>query len=157
MRAGPFARRRQAKRDDQELGNGLWRRGHDWFHRSLDRYWQVVEEAGKDGTIPQDQLNGLAHAGNVLADLMPRVRKLCMTAHREHPGQGMEIPGAASEVHRILSRAANDLATTAQAATMFRLGQTSLDSVGRRAEKVVAAVEEAEEAAARMTPTSRGS
>ena len=39
---------------------------------------------------------------------------------------------------------ADDLATTAQAAAMFRLGQSSLQSVGRRAEKVVAAVEEAE-------------
>lgn len=50
-------------------------------------------------------------------------------------------------MHRILSRAANDLATAAQAAAFYQLGQGSLDSVGRRAEKVVEAVAEAESAA----------
>jgi hypothetical protein len=68
-------------------------------------------------------------------------------AHRHHPETGLQVPASGSDVHRILSRAANDLATTAQAAALFRLGQASLHSVGRRAEKVVAAVQEAEEAA----------
>ena len=142
--AGPFARRRQARKDDQELGTDLWRRCHDWFARSLDRYWQVVDEAGRDGSVPQDELNGLVNAGNVLAGLMPTVRGLCVEARRAHPEHGLEIPQDASDLHRVLSRAANDLATTAQAAAMFRLGQGSLDSVGRRAEKVVAGVQEAE-------------
>ncbi|GAA4770559.1 hypothetical protein [Citricoccus nitrophenolicus] len=152
--AGPFARRRQAKKDEKELGSELWRRSHDWFVRSLDRYWHVVQEAESAGTVPQDELNGLVNAGNVLTDLVPRVRHLCVQAHRRYPETGLQIPGEYSQVHRILSRAANDLATTAQAAAMFRLGQASLHSVGRRAEKVVAAVQEAEEAAA-MTPESR--
>jgi hypothetical protein len=142
--AGPFARRRQARKDDQELGTDLWRRCHDWFARSLDRYWQVVDEAQRQGSVPQDQLNGLVNAGNVLAELMPTVRQLCVEARRAHPEHGLEIPQDASDLHRVLSRAANDLATTAQAAAMFRLGQASLDSVGRRAEKVVAGVREAE-------------
>lgn len=145
--AGPFARRRQAKKDETELGTELWRRSHDWFIRSLDRYWQVVQEARAEGKIPEDELNGLVNAGNVLAELAPRVRHLCVEAHRHHPGAGLQVPASGSDVHRILSRAANDLATTAQAAALFRLGQASLHSVGRRAEKVVAAVEEAEEAA----------
>ena len=151
--AGPFARRRQAKKDEKELGTELWRRSHDWFVRSLDRYWQVVREAESAGTVPRDELNGLVNAGNVLTDLVPRVRHLCVQAHQSHPETGLQIPGASSELHRILSRAANDLATTAQAAAMFRLGQSSLQSVGRRAEKVVAAVQEAEEAAGRIAGT----
>lgn len=146
--AGPFARRRQAKKDEKELGSELWRRSHDWFMRSLDRYWHVVQEAESEGTVPREELNGLVNAGNVLTDLAPRVRQLCVDAHQRHPETGLQIPADYSEVHRILSRAANDLATTAQAAAMFRLGQASLQSVGRRAEKVVAAVKEAEDAAA---------
>ncbi len=142
--AGPFARGRQRRRDERELGTDLWRRCYDWFARSLDRYWQVVDEAQRSGTIPQDEMNGLLNAGNVLAELLPRVRQLCVEARREHPEHGMEVPAAASDLHRVLSRAANDLATTAQAAAMFRLGQASLQSVGRRAEKVIAAVQEAE-------------
>lgn len=142
--AGPFARRCQARKDDRELGTDLWRRCHDWFARSLDRYWQVVDEAQRGGTVPQEELNGLVNAGNVLAELMPRVRRLCVEAHRDFPERGMDIPQRSSDLHRVLSRAANDLATAAQAAALFRLGQASLQSVGRRAEKVVAAVQEAE-------------
>ncbi|MDI3329222.1 MAG: hypothetical protein QJR09_00615 [Micrococcus sp.] len=142
--AGPFARGRQRRKDERELGTDLWRRCHDWFARSLDRYWQVVDEAQRSGTIPQDEMNGLVNAGNVLTELLPRVRQLCVEARRVHPERGLEVPQAASDLHRVLSRAANDLATTAQAAAMFRLGQASLQSVGRRAEKVIAAVEEAE-------------
>lgn len=144
MIAGPFARGRQRRKDERELGTDLWRRCHDWFARSLDRYWQVVDEAQRSGNIPPDEMNGLVNAGNVLAELLPRVRSLCVEARRDHPERGMEVPEAVSDLHRVLSRAANDLATTAQAAALFRLGQTSLQSVGRRAEKVVAAVQEAE-------------
>ena len=146
MILGPFARRRQAKRDEQELGTELWRRSHDRFARSLDRYWQVIQESGTE-SLPPEEHNGLVHAGNVLADLLPRVRALCVEARQRFPDQGLQVPGGAAEVHRILSRAANDLATTAQAAAFHRLGQGSLDSVGRRAEKVVDAVAEAEQAA----------
>ena len=154
MIAGPFARNRQARRDEKELGTGLWRRSHDWFVRSLDRYWQVVEEARTEGSVPPEEVNGLVNAGNVLTDLVPRVRALCVDAHRTHPGEDMEVPAAASEMHRVLSRAANDLATTAQAAALFRLGQAELVSVGRRAEKVVAGVDQAE-ALVRQGPGAR--
>lgn len=145
MILGPFARRRQAKRDEVELGTELWRRSHDRFARSLDRYWQVIQEPSAD--LPVEEHNGLVHAGNVLAELLPRVRSLCVEAREHFPDQGLQVPGGASEVHRILSRAANDLATVAQAAAFYQLGQGSLESVGRRAEKVLDAVAEAEAAA----------
>ena len=41
---GPFARFRQSRSDDRELGTGLWRRAHDRFVRAMDRYWQVLRE-----------------------------------------------------------------------------------------------------------------
>ena len=145
MILGPFARRRQAKRDEAELGTDLWRRSHDRFARSLDRYWQVIQEPSAE--LPVEEHNGLVNAGNVLAELLPRVRQLCVEAREHFPEQGLQVPGGAAEVHRILSRAANDLATSAQAAAFYQLGQGSLDSVGRRAEKVVEAVAEAERAA----------
>ena len=53
---GPFARFRQERADDRELGTGLWRRAHDRLGRALDRYWQVLE--GQRGT---DVLLSLIH------------------------------------------------------------------------------------------------
>lgn len=144
--SGPFARRRQARRNARDLGTGLWRRCHDRFARSLDRYWQVIQEPG--ARVCPEELNGLVNAGNVLADLLPRVRSLCVAARGRFAEHELDIPAEAGEVHRTLSRAANDLATTAQAAAMFRLQQGSLDSVSRRAEKVIVGVREAEEQAA---------
>lgn len=147
MALGPFARRRQAKKDDDELGHELWRRAHDWFRRSLDRYWQVVNDA--EGSVPREEHNGLVNAGNVLTDVADRVRRLCVRAQQLYPGSGMDVPSGAQDVHRVLSRAANHLATVAQAAAMFRLGQTDVLTVGRRAERVIEDVEEAERLAAR--------
>lgn len=143
--AGPFARRRQAKKDDAELGQELWRRCYDRFCRSLDRYWQIVDDAR--GSVPQDELNGLVNAGNVLTEYIPRVRRLCVEAHRRYPEHGLDIPGDGADIHRHLSRAANDLATTAQSAAMYRLGQTGVLTVGRRAEQVLDHVAAAEKLA----------
>lgn len=145
MALGPFGRRRQAKKDDQELGHELWRRDHDWFRRSLDRYWQVVADTAH--TVKAEEHNGLVNAGNVLTDLSERVRTLCARAHRVYPEAGLDVPPSASDVHRCLSRAANHLAMTAQAAAMFRLGQTDLLTVGRRAERVIEDIDEAEKLA----------
>ena len=51
---GPFARFRQERADDRELGTGLWRRAHDRLSRALDRYWQVLEgQRGTDVLSPE--------------------------------------------------------------------------------------------------------
>ncbi|WP_288818164.1 hypothetical protein [uncultured Micrococcus sp.] len=148
--AGPFARFRQSRADDRELGLGLWRRGHDRYARALDRYWQVVEATREAGNVGEDELNGLVHAGNALADARDRVRTLCTVLHRRHPsGEGGHIPPSTADAHRELSRAAHELAATAQAAAMFRLGQGSLDSVGRHAERTLEHVAQAERSAPR--------
>ena len=33
----------QSRRDDAELGKGIWRRSHDRFIRGIDRFHQVLE------------------------------------------------------------------------------------------------------------------
>ena len=144
MRPGPFARRRAAKKLDKQLGNLLWRQAHDRFARSLDRYWQIVDPQ-RESTIAQEELNGLIHAGNILTDALATVEQTCVESRRRFGEHDLDVPAGANDIHRLLSRAANDLAATAQAAAMFKRGQASLASVGRRAEKVLESVHTAEQ------------
>ncbi|MDQ0117261.1 hypothetical protein AB0280_19845 [Pseudarthrobacter sp902506025] len=134
---------RQGRKDDAELGKGLWRRAHDRFHRGLDRFHQVLEG------VEDDQLYGeLVDIANQLAALLPRVRTVCMEAQRRAPSDGLDIPAALADVHRSLSKAGNSLATTAEAAAMLRLAvgpvPVGAASVHRRAESVFQQVEDAE-------------
>lgn len=145
MKLGPFARLRQAKKDDKELGQGLWRQAYDRFNRSLERYWQIVETADSASTLSAEELNGLRHAGNVLSENLKVIREICLGCNTRFPEDGLRIPGAGSDIHRAMSRASNDLATTAQAVAMYKRGQTSNETVGRRAEKVIASVRDAQE------------
>lgn len=144
MKPGPFARRREAKKLDSELGSLLWRQAHDRFARSLDRYWQVIESE-QVNTVSKAAHNGLVHAGNVLADALVTVRAICAEARKRYGEHELNVPAGADEVHRMMSRAANDLAATAQAAAMYKRGQADVDSVGRRAEKVLESVAAAQE------------
>lgn len=144
MKPGPFARRREAKKLDAELGNLIWRQAHDRFARSLDRYWQVVESE-RTSTISQEEYNGLVNAGNALVDALATVRVICAAARRRYGEHELNVPAGADEVHRMMSRAANDLAATAQAVAMYKRGQANVLSVGRRAEKVLESVTAAEE------------
>jgi len=140
---GFFSAARQGRKDDAELGKGLWRRAHDRFHRGLDRFHQVLEG------VEDDQLYGeLVDIANQLAALLPRVRTVCMEAQRRAPSDGLDIPAALADVHRSLSKAGNSLATTAEAAAMLRLAvgpvPVGAASVHRRAESVFQQVEDAE-------------
>jgi hypothetical protein len=132
------------RRDDAELGKGLWRRAHDRFRRGLDRYHQVLE--GIDDDALYSELLVIADA---LAGLLPRVRAVCVEAQRRSPSEGLDVPGEFAAVHRALSRAGNALATTAEAAAMLRLAVGPVPvgalSVQRRAETVLEHVAEAEE------------
>lgn len=131
------------RRDDAELGKGLWRRAHDRFRRGLDRYHQVLE--GIDDDVLYSEMLVIA---NALAELLPRVRAVCTEAQRRAPSDGLDIPGELADVHRALSRAGNALATTAEAAAMLRLAVGPVPvgalSVQRRAATVLEHVEEAE-------------
>jgi hypothetical protein len=141
-----FAAARQGRKDDAELGTGVWRRAHDRFRRGLDRYHQILE-----GVEDDDVYNELVAVANQLGELLPRVRAVCVEAQARWPSQGLDIPGAVIQVHRALSRAGNTLATTAEAAAMTRLdgerwglASAGLENVRRRAELVVEDVAEAE-------------
>lgn len=144
MRPRPFARRREAKTLDKELGTGLWRQAHDRFARSLDRYWQIIDPK-QPGSMSQEELNGLINAGNVLTDALSTVRQICIQTRQRFGERELDVPAGANDIHRVLSRAANDLAATAQAAALYKSNQTGVDTVGRRAEKVLAAVQAAQE------------
>ena len=145
-----FGAARQARRDDKELGKGIWRRTHDRFQRGLDRYHQVLEG------IADDALYGeLVVIANELSAQLPQVRGCCARAQKLHPSDGLDIPGGSlAGVHRCLSKAGNSLAAAAQAAAMLRLdpghadvpssGSASVVNVRRRADIVIEDVADAQ-------------
>jgi hypothetical protein len=138
-----FSAARQGRRDDAELGQGVWRRAHDRFHRGLDRFHQMLE-----GVEDQQLYADLVPLANGLADLQPRVRTICAAAQAIGPSDGLDIPGSPggylNELHRALSRAGNALATAAEAVAMVRLGAGSVASVQNRTSSVHQHVAEAE-------------
>ncbi|MDZ5076801.1 hypothetical protein [Nesterenkonia sp. HG001] len=140
-----FARHRRDRRLDKDLGRGLWRQARDRFARGLDRYHQVIEGVEDDAVH-----NHLVAIGDELAEQLPSVQVLCTHAHRLFPGEGMDIPGRASELHSQLSKAANHMATTAEAAAMVRLGSAEIVAVRRRADRVLSSLQDAEAALERI-------
>lgn len=119
MTVGFFGDYRASRRDERELGEGVWRRAHDRFKRGLDRYHQILE------SVRDPELRAAAvPVANELAELLPRVRAVCTEAHTRAPSQTQDIPhstsGYLSDVHRQLSRAGNSMAQTAEALTMAR-------------------------------------
>ena len=148
MGMGLFSGARSARRDDKDLGTGIWRRAHDRYGRGLDRFHQVLE-----GIEDDDLYNALVMIADHLADLQPRVREVCREAQRLRPSADTDIPGGLAPVHRALSKAANDLATAAQSAAMARLdgerwgyASAGLENVARRADVVTGGVLAAEAA-----------
>ncbi len=128
-----FGAAKQAKRDDADLGRGVWRRAHDRFRRGLDRFHQMLEglaETGPTGAQTTVQATETYEAVVVLADalsaLLPTVRAIAAEAQKIAPSEGMEIPvgtgGYLNDVHRELSRAGNALAAAAEALALVRLG-----------------------------------
>lgn len=151
---GFFTEHLAGRRDQKELGQGVWRRAHDRFRRGLDRFHQVLEQIQD-----QDLVTQVVPVANELADLLPRVRSICMTAQSFAPAESQEIPssdgGWLHDLHRELSRAGNDLAQAAEALAMARFhgpGETtarsmelSTQALHRRAHTVTERVEHAEE------------
>ena len=143
MTLGFFSAARQGRRDDAELGKGLWRRAHDRFTRGLDRYHQVLE-----GVEDETLYGELVDIGDQLSALAPLVRQICVEAQQRFPSNGLDIPGPLAGVHRALSTAGNSLAMTAEAAAMLRLAAGPVPagaaSVQRRADSVLEHVHDAE-------------
>lgn len=143
---GLFSTARNARRDAKELGDGVWRRAYDRFGRSLDRVHQVLE-----GIEDDDLHNALILIANHLAELQSRVRAICVEAQAKNPSTGENVPHELYAVHRMLSKAANDLATTAQVAAMSRLdgerwgyASAGLENVAMRADLVAEGISAAE-------------
>ena len=140
---GFFTAARQGRKDDAELGKGLWRRANDRFHRGLDRYHHVLE-----GVEDEQLYAELVEIANELAGLSGRVRMVCVEAQQRSPSDGLDIPHSLAGVHRALSKAGNSLAATAEAAAMLRLAvgpvPVGAASVWRRAETVFEQVADAE-------------
>lgn len=140
----------QSRRDDAELGTGLWRRAHDRFVRGLDRFHQILERMPAT-----DTLEHLIPVANDLADLLPRVRFVAAQAQNIAPSNGTDVPasptGVYSDLHRSLSKASNSLALCAEALAMTRCAGTCEQScdretvVSRRVQTVVQHIETAEE------------
>ncbi|MCH8560366.1 hypothetical protein LTH96_08095 [Nesterenkonia sp. LB17] len=137
-----FPRRRRARRLDKELGKGLWRQAHDRYVRGLNRYHQVIEGVKDDAAYSQ-----LVLVGDELAEQLDTVYELCRKAQISHFSDGLQVPGGATKLHSSLSRAANHLATTAEAAAMVRLGHGELVAVRRRADQVKDSLKDASESA----------
>ncbi|WP_146341317.1 hypothetical protein [Nesterenkonia sp. NBAIMH1] len=136
---GLFAGRREARRKERELGSGLWRQAYDRFERGIDRYHQIL------GGVEDDAVhNQLVVIGDQLADQLPLVYDLCRRANERWPGTSLQIPGGSRDLHAALSRAANHVATTAEAEAMVRLQHSEVASVQRRADQVLACLTEAE-------------
>ncbi|WP_342357723.1 hypothetical protein [Nesterenkonia sp. YGD6] len=137
-----FPRRRRVRRLDKELGKGLWRQAHDRYVRGLNRYHQVIEGVKDDAAYSQ-----LVLVGDELAEQLDTVYELCRKAQISHFSDGLQVPGGATKLHSSLSRAANHLATTAEAAAMVRLGHGELVAVRRRADQVKDSLKDASESA----------
>lgn len=109
----------QSRRDDAELGRGLWRRAHDRFIRGIDRFHQVLECLANT-----EMIELVVPAANSLADLIPRVRAIAAEAQTLAPSEGTDIPasptGIYSDLHRTLSKASNSAALCAEALAMAR-------------------------------------
>lgn len=130
--------RRRAKKVDKDLGNGLWRQAHDRYVRGLDRYHQVIE-----GVADDDVHNRLVLIGDELSEQLSEVYALCSWAESEHPARGMHVPGPTRDLHSALSKAANHVATAAEAAAMVRLGNAEVNAVRRRADQVLVCLNDA--------------
>ena len=139
----------QSRRDDAELGKGLWRRAHDRFVRGLDRFHQILERVPAGPTLEE-----LVPLANDLADLLPRVRTVAAEAQRLAPSESNDIPasptGVYSDLHRALSKAGNSLALCAEALAMTRCtgvcgtGCTRTATIAHRVETVQQHVADAE-------------
>lgn len=103
-----------------DLGEGIWRRAHDRFHRAVDRYHQMLE------AVPAGAARASLEAdGARLAAALEKVRNVCRDAQTRSPSASLEVPTGAhagmAELHRSLSRAAGIVAQAAEAAAMARV------------------------------------
>ena len=136
---GFLSEHRAQRRDEKQLGLGVWRRAHDRFRRGLDRFHQVLEQIQDAGLQA-----AAVPAANELADLLPRVRALCTAAQAMAPTNDQDIPGSEggwlNDLHRELSRAGNDMAQAAEALALARFRTPGVDQETARAHRLEAGI-----------------
>ena len=115
------------RRPPDPLGEGVWRRAHDRYHRAVDRAHQVL-----DGVPAGAAHDGLTDVANLLATLVGDVRAVCERAQADAPSSGVEVPGGSAgrylDAHRALSRAGTMAAQAAEAAVLTRVALASGDA-----------------------------
>lgn len=124
---GLLSSRRRKRRDDAELGLGVWRQNHDRFTRAVDRFFEVVvgidaDRGEPDGSCaPREELAALTGKLNDEADA---VRRICVAGQRRAPTDGMTVPGGDArlgDIRRDVSKAGAMVAQAAQAALLVRV------------------------------------
>ncbi|MEX3610545.1 dehydrogenase [Rothia sp. LK2588] len=122
----------QSRRDDAELGRGVWRRANDRFNRGIDRFHQILQQ------LPDDRsLELVVPEANRLADMIEEVRTICRRAQTIAPSAGTDMPysptGVYSDLHRSLSKAGNAVALCAEALAMTRVASDDAAQQSRQA------------------------
>jgi len=113
------------------LGNGVWRRVHDRFARSVRRYHAAVD------VVPARPVRSeLTEIAEELDQVLDLVRDACEHAQAAAPSAGPDVPVGPGdvyfEVHRRLARAATLCARASESAMMARVSVRMKDADGVR-------------------------
>ncbi|MCE0537006.1 hypothetical protein LWF15_16005 [Kineosporia rhizophila] len=113
------------------LGNGVWRRVHDRFARSVRRYRTVIE------VVPSRPVRAeLAEIAEDLDEILELVREACEHAQAVAPSEGPDVPIGPGDVyldvHRRLARAATLCSRASESAMMTRVAVRMKDADGVR-------------------------
>lgn len=113
------------------LGNGVWRRVHDRFARSVRRYRAIVDVVPSRPV--RSELTEIAEDLDLVLDL---VRDACERAQAAAPSEGPDVPVGPGDVyfdvHRRLARAATLSARASESAMMARVAVRMKDPDGVR-------------------------
>lgn len=109
MLKGFFGASRQGRRDDTELGQGVWRRAHDRFRRGLDRVHQMLEGVEEDAAHPAPFEEDAAGRASVAEPGQPGVQAAGSNQPGAQPGPQVAGSGPA-ENYAALVPIANALA-----------------------------------------------
>jgi len=113
------------------LGNGVWRRVHDRFARSVRRYRAVID------VVPSRPVRTeLLEIADEFDQALEIVRNVCEQAQAVAPSEGADVPVGPGDVyldiHRRLARAATLCARACESAMMARVAVRMKDAEGVR-------------------------
>jgi hypothetical protein len=111
------------------LGNGVWRRVHDRFARSVRRYRAVID------VVPSRSVRiELLEIADEFDQALEIVRNACEQAQAVAPSEGADVPIGPGDIyldiHRRLARAATLCARACESAMMARVAVRMKDAEG---------------------------